>query len=82
MSQTVISLLQDQDILQGHVARVRKLIISDDKRIEGKFGMSFLTGEWVEIKEGYPYPAECVLHLSKAFGDSISKMPFYQDFMP
>jgi hypothetical protein len=49
-----------------HRFRVRKVIFGFTDHgpvIVAKWGLSFLTGEWIEVKEGERYPEECIYYL-------------------
>lgn len=47
---------------RGKMARVHKTVI-ENGRIVAKYGLSGLTGEWIEVPEAARYPDECILPL-------------------
>lgn len=41
--------------------KIRKVIYWPNGVVHSKYGLSFVTGEWIKVAGGAPYPTECIM---------------------
>jgi hypothetical protein len=45
----------------GDFVKICKVIYWPNGRVHSKYGLSFITGEWIMVPEGQAYPTECIM---------------------